>query len=227
MTPAVDVHRYPDAAELAGALSQALAKQLQAALLARGRASLVVSGGSTPALLFRHLRQVPLAWERVSITLADERWVDAGNPASNENMVRRELLRDAAACATFLPLKNSAASAQAGAVAAWAPIAPLCPFDVVILGMGDDGHTASLFPGSPGLAAAMDAQAQPGCVAMTAPVEPRERLSLNLAALLNVRHLYVHFTGEAKWLLWQVAGDLPMGLTLRRSTSRPLLYWSP
>ena len=93
--------------------------------------------------------------------------------------------------------------------------------------MGDDGHTASLFPHSPGLAAALDPAAPPACVAMTAPVTPTERLSLNLSALRSARHLYLHFTGEAKWRLWQDAGELPVALTLRRRGSRPQLYWSP
>jgi 6-phosphogluconolactonase len=227
MSSAAEVHRYPDGEALAQALALALAAHLAAALAARGNASLVVSGGRTPVPLFRQLRQASLNWSQVCVTLADERWVDPMDAASNERLVREELLLGAAAAARFVPLKNPAATAKAGAVASWAALAPLLPFDVVLLGMGDDGHTASLFPDSPGLAAALDPAAAPACVAMTAPVPPRDRLSLNLPALLSTRTLYLHFTGESKWRLWQAADELPVGVTLRRSASRPQLYWSP
>jgi 6-phosphogluconolactonase len=164
----------------------------------------------------------------VSVTLTDERWVSPEDPASNEGLVRRALLAGAASAARFVPLKNVAPTAADGAAAAWQAVCAMPrPFDVVVLGMGDDAHTASLFPESPGLVAALDPEAAPGCVAMTAPVMPTERLSLNLAALAQARHLIVHFTGEAKWRVWQAAAGLPIGLTLRRSASLPTLYWSP
>jgi 6-phosphogluconolactonase len=225
---AVDVHRHADATELAAALAQRLAGELTAAVVARGTASLVVSGGRTPVALFRCLRQLPIDWARISLTLADERWVAPADPASNERLLREELLQDRAAAARFIPLKNPAATAAAGAVPAWQALQAIVrPFDVVLLGMGDDGHTASLFPQSPGLAAALDPQAAPACVAMTAPGAPTQRLSLNLAALLQTRSLFLHFSGEAKWQVWQAAADLPVGLTLSRSATRPQLYWSP
>jgi 6-phosphogluconolactonase len=223
-----DLHRYADAQQLAEALAGALARDLAAAVQQRGSASLVVSGGSTPLPLFRLLRQMPLPWEHITITLADERWVDPQDAASNERLLRQELLRDAAARAQFIPLKNDAPTPASGAARAWSALQAVPrPFDVVLLGMGDDGHTASLFPGSPGIDAALAAEAAPGCVAMRAPVPPMARLSLNAAALLQTRQLYLHFTGEAKWQVWARAADLPVGLTLRRAVSRPQLYGSP
>ena len=229
MSGGVDIHRYGDAQQLAVALAQVLARQLRDAIAARAVASLVVSGGRTPLPLFGQLRREALDWSRVFVTLADERWVDAEDVASNERLVREELLRDAAVAARFIPLKTPAESPAAGLREAWQRLAQIPrPFDIVLLGMGDDGHTASLFPLSPGIDAAMDPAAQPGLVATTAPVAPTRRISMNLATLVQSRQHYLHFTGAAKWQLWQSSGaELPVGLTLRRAVSRPQLYWSP
>ena len=228
MTPECDLRRWDDAAALASALAGELATRLAGAIAARGQASLVVPGGRTPLPVFEQLSEAALDWARVTVTLTDERWVDPQDAASNEGLVRRALLQGPAAAARFVPLKTAAASPLEGAVAASRALEVVeRPFDIVVLGMGDDGHTASLFPLSPGIGAALDPAAVPGCVAMTAPVAPVARLSLNLAALTQARQLIVHFTGEAKWRVWQAAGSLPIGLTLRRSASRPLLYWSP
>jgi 6-phosphogluconolactonase len=221
--------RRDDAPSLAAVLADDIAVLLADAIEEHQRASLVVAGGRTPLPVFERLRRLDLDWSRVVITLTDERWVPPSDAASNEGMVRRALLADRAAAATFVPLKNEAATAALGAEAAWRRLEaelPL-PFDVVVLGMGEDAHTASLFPGSPGIEAAVDPAASPACVAMTAPVSPTERLSLNLAALAASRQLIVHFTGEAKWTVWQSADDLPIGLTLRSAAARPWLYWSP
>ena len=229
MRPDCELVSRDDPGALAAVLADDIAVLLGDAIDARGCASLVVAGGRTPLPVFERLRRADLDWSKVVITLTDERWVSPADPASNEGLVRRALLADRAAAARFVPLKNDAVTATAGAAAAWQRVAaemPL-PFDVVVLGMGEDAHTASLFPGSPGIDSALDATAAPGCVAMTAPVAPTERLSLNVAALASARQLIVHFTTEAKWTIWQAADDLPIGLTLRPAASRPWLYWSP
>jgi len=151
-----------------------------------------VSGGRTPALMFAHLARHALDWPRIHITIADERWVGSDDPASNEGLVRATLLRGAAAQARFQGLKNAAVTPAAGAVQAWEALGALPrPFDVVVLGMGEDGHTASLFPGDPQLAAALDASAPPGCLEMHSPAAPQLRLSLNLAALLDARRIFI------------------------------------
>lgn len=229
MRPDCEFVRREDPATLAAVLAEDIAVLLADAIDERGRASLVVAGGRTPLPVFECLRRTDLDWSRVVITLTDERWVPPSDDASNEGLVRRALLMDRAAGATFLPLKNDAATAELGAAAAWKGVAagmPL-PFDVVVLGMGEDAHTASLFPGCRGIDAALDPQAAPAFVSMTAPSTPAERLSMNLSALAAARQLIVHFTGEAKWTTFQGADDLPIGLTLRRAASRPWLYWSP
>jgi 6-phosphogluconolactonase len=149
--------RYADMATLSADLANEIAASLTAAIAARGTASLVVSGGRSPVKLFECLRVQPLDWRQVCIALADERWVDADDPASNERLVRENLLKENAAAARFLGLKNGAPTPDIGAVSAWETFARVPrPFDAVVLGMGDDGHTASLFPGSPNLASALN-----------------------------------------------------------------------
>jgi 6-phosphogluconolactonase len=238
-------HRFTDAAALSDVLAVDLHQLLARALRDRGVASLVVSGGRTPLLLFRRLRLTTLDWSRIFITLADERWVDPADPASNEGLLRSELLRDAAASAHFVPLKNAAPTPQQGAAETWKLLEQVPrPFDAVLLGMGDDGHTASLFPGSPGILEALDPQAAPACVAMSAPVHPNARLSLNLAALAECRQLVLHISGDSKWQVYESAlltatraeiGELdlrsiaaqPVSAALCLRRANPRVYWSP
>ena len=226
--------RYPDADTLAHTLASELGAALAAALDARGAASLVVSGGKSPERLFRELRILPLDWSRVSITLADERWVDAADAASNEKLVRDLLLKDGAADARFVGLKNGAATAALGAAPAWEALGPIPrPFDVTVLGMGDDGHTASLFPHSPHLSAALDTRNAAACIAMQAPTEPHERLSLNLSALLESRRIVLLLAGAAKWDVYAAArGDgpveqMPVRAVLRQRQTPVDVVWAP
>lgn len=229
MKPDSELVSRDDPGALASVLADDIAALLADAIEARGCASLVVPGGRTPLPVFERLRRADLDWMKVAITLTDERWVVPDEAASNEGLVRRALLKGRAAAARFVPLKNAAPTAAQGAATAWRRVAAemLLPFDVVVLGMGEDAHTASLFPGSPGIESALDATVPPACVAMTAPVSPTERISLNVAALASARQLIVHFTSEAKWRTWQAADGLPIGLTLRLAASRPWLYWCP
>lgn len=227
-------HRYSDASALARALCEHIEIELQTALAARGRASLVVSGGRTPTPLFNRLAQQNLPWQDIAITLADERWVATDTDTSNERLLRHELLRDHAARAPFFGLKSDAETAALGAQRAWSALAQIPrPFDVVVLGMGDDGHTASLFPASPQLAQALDALRAPACVAMQAPVAPHERLSLNLAALLDARQVILHIQGAHKWAVYQaakaagLATDLPIRAVLQQTKLPVEVFWAP
>ena len=219
-------------------LSQELAGQIEslltAAIAARGLASLLVSGGRTPVGLFESLRSRALDWSRVCIALSDERWVDPQDPASNEKLVRDVLLKDHAAAASFLGLKNGAPSPDLGAVSAWETFARVPrPFDAVVLGMGDDGHTASLFPGSPNLTSALNPAAAAGCVGMRSPEAPQARLSLNLTALLDSRRVVIVIAGESKWRTYVAACapgpvvDMPVRAVLRQTRTPLAVMWSP
>ena len=226
--------RYADMDTLSRELAAQIAAGLAAAIAARGLASLVVSGGRTPQRLFEMLRAQPLDWSRVCIALADERWVDPADGASNEKLVRDVLLKDLAASARFLGLKNGAPTPDLGAVSAWETFARVPrPFDAVLLGMGDDGHTASLFPGSPNLPSALNPAAAAGCVGMWSPEPPQARLSLNLTALLDSRRIVVLISGDAKWRTLgeaQAPGpvqDMPVRAVLRQSRTPVDVLWSP
>lgn len=219
-------------------MTEALAREITGALqdgLAAGRgASLAVPGGRTPVALFERLSSAELDWDDVWVTLTDERWLDTANAASNEKLVRDHLLRDLAAEANFVGLRNASADARAGAHASWSSVAEIPrPFDFMLLGMGDDGHVASLFPGSPGLAVALDTTQPPGCIAMTAPVEPRQRLSLNLRALLDSRRIAIAITGKDKWATYQrarvhgPAAEMPVRALLQQQNVPVSVYWSP
>ncbi len=203
-----------------------------AALAMRGSASLVVSGGSTPVPLFRRLALAEWPWENVHITLADERWVASNSEHSNEGLVRSNLLSEpAAAAARFTGLYNGAALPGAACEEIAANIAALPrPFDVVLLGIGDDGHTASLFPGQRGT---RDAFAESSvCVANEAPQEPRQRISLGPGALLDARQIIFHLRGAAKWDVYQAAlkapepASMPAAYFLTQQQVPVDVYWT-
>lgn len=226
--------RFSSAAEQASALADVVRDALQTALAERGQASLVVSGGRTPATLFDNLSNMSLAWSRVQVSLADERWVDPSGESSNEHLVRSTLLKGAAQSANFVGLKTADATAQAGLSAAWGRLSKMPqPFDQVLLGIGDDGHFASLFPSAVGLAEALDEQAEPACVAIEPLDAPFSRISLNLAALLRSRSIRIQICGEGKWAVYQRAlepgpfSEMPIRAVLRQRQVPVDIYWSP
>jgi 6-phosphogluconolactonase len=236
-SPAQDglpAQRFADLETLSRELAAQLAAGLRAAIAARGLASLVVSGGRSPVRLFEILRTQPLDWGRVCIALADERWVDPADAGSNERLVRDVLLKEQAAAARFHGLKNGAPTPDLGAVSAWETFARVPrPFDAVVLGMGDDGHTASLFPRSPNLPNALNSGAAAGCVGMWSPVAPHARMSLNLSALLDSRRVVVLIAGASKWQTYAAAcapgpvPDMPVRAVLRQARTPVDVMWSP
>jgi 6-phosphogluconolactonase len=226
--------KFADSGSLSRALSSQLAANLSVAIAARGLASLVVSGGKSPIKMFELLRVESLDWSRVCIALADERWVDSTDPDSNEKLVRDVLLKGPAAAARFIGLKNGAPTPDLGAVSAWETFARVPrPFDAVVLGMGDDGHTASLFPRSPNLPSAINPSAVAGCVGMWSPVAPHPRLSLNLSALLDSRRIVLLITGAQKWNTFSAANaegpvqDMPIRAVLRQHRTPVEVMWAP
>lgn len=222
----------PDAATVARDLAEDVASDLRAAVRLRARASLVVSGGRSPTALFEHLSQAQVDWSRVTVTLADERWVPADSAASNERLVRSTLLRNAAAGAHFISLREHANSAglAASRMTGWLRRHPT-PFDVVLLGMGNDGHFASLFPRTPNLSEALNPTAPRRCLVTRAPASPRVRLSLNLAALTHARRVILQISGSTKRrVLARAAGanfSLPVAVLLQHARHPLDVYWSP
>ena len=226
--------RYPNFDALSSELALRVAAILRDAIAQRGSASLAVSGGKSPVRLFEHLRTQRLDWNRVNIALVDERWVAPSDPSSNEKLVREHLMRDAAAAARFVGLKNDAPTPQAGAAVSWKGFATVPrPLDLVVLGMGEDGHTASLFPKSPQLATALDHTAAPCCIGMVSPSAPQARLSLNLAALLDSRRIVFLLGGDAKWKVYVAASqagpteEMPVRAVLRQQHTPVEVTWAP
>lgn len=231
---AVREHAFASAQEAALALATAVAAQLDTALKARPWASLVVSGGRSPIGFFHALRGMPLDWARVRVSLADERWLPPQHPDSNAYLVAEHLLQGAAAAAQFVPLWNGAETpAQAAAERQQALTTLPRPFDAVVLGMGEDGHTASLFPGAVGVEAALDPAGTDTLVAIDPPDAPYPRLSLTLAALLDSRQLYLPLSGDRKQAVYrQALGEcrplaLPVAAVLCQPTVPVAVYLAP
>jgi len=214
---------YPSVDAMAQAAARAVEACLVEGLKTRGRASLVATGGRSPGPVFDALTDPAVDWARVVVTLSDERCVDADAPDSNARLVRERLLTGVRARAHLLPLWPEPPEAALKALA---------PFDAVMLGMGEDGHIASLIPGDPGLAQAMDAASDRLTVPVPAGIgkPPLARISLTLAALLQSRALFLLIAGEAKRdvVARALAGaDLPVRAILAQDRVPVRVFWAP
>lgn len=232
----IERHDFADAGTLLDALAQKLGRTLAEAVARQGSASLVVSGGRTPEALFERLAGLDADrapdWSRVAVTLADERWVPPSDPASNEALVRRTLLTGQAAAARFVPLYTGHATPEQGEAACAEALRDLPrPFDAVLLGMGEDGHTASLFPRAATLAGALAGPA--ACRAVRAPGAPQPRMTLTLPALLNSRRIHLLVTGAGKRAALEDAlapgpvEAMPVRAVLRQDGIPVEVHWAP
>ena len=217
---------------LNNAFAERIIQILQEAISQQGRASLLVSGGRTPMPLFKSLSETNIDWSKVDISLVDERWVAEDDSASNTKMVKENLLQNHAAAANFVPLKN--AQNDASDAVAW------CtdnlqnikqPFDVLILGMGEDGHTASLFPCSEQISQGLDLTCDASYIAVQPTTAPNQRMSLTLKAILTSQNIFLHLTGDSKKQVLEqaLAGDdeqeMPIRAVLQRAEVE--LMWAP
>jgi len=213
----------------ASALADDLADALREAISERGRALVAVSGGRTPRHVFDCLRQLDVDWPRVTVTLTDERWVPADHPDSNEGLVRSFLLRGPAAAATFIPLYGGEISPDAGHPACEARLAALArPFDAVYLGLGGDGHFASLFPGDP----ALDVR-DSVCAAVPGTEARQPRMTLTTSAILDARKVFLLFSGADKQAVYAKARrvgpyrDIPVRLVLGQERTPVSVFKAP
>ena len=219
-------------AQLDTQLAEDIANILQDGVEKKGEALLVVSGGSTPLQLFRLLSQKVIPWQHIKITLADERWVAKEQPDSNEKLVRESLLINEAEKAQFIPLKNSSATALEAEPEINKILAMLDTFDVVILGMGADGHTASLFPEAVNLEEGLDLNTDKHCLAVDPITAPHQRMSMTLARLLDSQQIIIHIVGKEKRALIEKAvllenqKSLPISVLIYQKKTPVTLYWS-
>ena len=212
------IETFETAEQLADAAAGAIAAQLSQGLEARGHAALVATGGRSPGAVYDRLSPAPLDWAHVAVTLSDERLVDADSANSNARLLRERLFVGAAAAARFLPLSDYAEPA----------LAQLTPFDAVMLGMGEDGHVASLIPGSPVMAHAAGPQLLAESPAgFGSPPVPR--ISMTFAALLKSRAIFLLIAGQAKRQVIEAAlagADLPVRTLLTQAGVPVRVLWT-
>ena len=197
--PRLVEHRFANGDVLAEALAQAVGDDLRAGIGTHGHALLAVSGGTTPGRFLTRLSAQPMPWDRVTVTLADERWVPLDHARSNEAVIRHTLLRHEAAEARFVPMYVPADTPEA----AWPMVeaafdALPYPFEAIVLGMGTDGHCASLFPQGDRLAQALDPAGTARVLPMRTAAQPEPRVTLTMSSLRATRKLYLHIEGPEK-----------------------------
>ncbi|WP_267225488.1 6-phosphogluconolactonase [Dyella silvae] len=231
----VTTHSFSDCQALAAALAERVAERLRESIDQRNTALLAVSGGSTPRHFFERLSRQMLDWSKVQVTLVDERWVPESHERSNAGMVKALLLKHAATTAQFVPLYADAPTPEAGLAVVRARMATLpLPFDAVVLGMGNDGHTASFFPGGDRLPEALDLTNAARVLPMRAEGAGEPRITFTLPALLDTRALFLHIEGEAKRQLLAdarlglgEAAGFPVRAVLTQSRVPVAVYWCP
>lgn len=201
-----ELSEFDSKEKLVDTLAKKIIYKLSLAIEDKGHASIAFSGGSTPKKLFTALSNLAFDWERVTVTLVDERWVDTQSEQSNEKLLKTYLLQNHASKANFIPLKNAATRAKDGVVDLQISLGETIKhLDVVLLGMGEDAHTASFFPNAAELEFALNTKDL--CCATTASVEPKERMTLSRLFLLGANTLILHIEGKKKKEIFLNATD--------------------
>ena len=216
------LHRqdFANREDLAQALALRVSQALSKTITRHGSAVLFVSGGNTPALFFEHLSKTEISWDKVTVSLVDERQVDETSERSNARLVKQNLMRNNAKSARFVPLFGNTSAA-----------AKLIP-DCVVLGMGEDGHTASFFPDGDKLTEALDRNSTCAISTMTAPGAGEPRLTFSLPRLLEAKTICLHIEGQSKTKVLEKAqagtdaNEMPVRAVL--NSGRPIeIFWCP
>lgn len=204
----MNISQFENSEEITNFLAKDISEKLSGAIETRGNAALFVSGGRSPIALFEQLSQIDLDWSKVLVSLVDDRWVDATHESSNELLVNTYLLKNYASKATFIGLVGDEQSAFDGVENAVAKIADVNVIDALILGMGEDGHTASIFPCSAQVDAAMAPNNGARLIATQPTTAPFERISLTLNEILAAKHVYLPLSGAGKVNVFEQAQQL-------------------
>ena len=227
----VDFYSTNSSESLAEDLSHNIVEILKQSINSDGRASLAVSGGRTPIPLLDALSDLKLDWSSVDLTLVDDRWVEPSHEDSNERLVRAHLIKNKAKKINFVPLKNNNKTAKDGHKLSEELLQQVkSPFDVVVLGVGSDGHTASLFPCSDELTEGMNLNNPCRLIATSPKTAPYERMSLTAKTITDSKNIFLHLNGSGK------LHTLELAMTNKDAMKMPIyyflekglkIYWSP
>jgi len=210
MNKNISFHHFNEKQKLHEQLSNTLVSKIEKIIEDDDRVLIAFSGGSTPKPLFEKLSHMNLAWEKVYVTLVDERWVDNTHNDSNEKLIKKHLLKNKATKAKFIPLKLDTASPFEGTKKCAKQFENIkADIDIVILGMGTDAHTASFFPKDENLHNALDTKEM---FAATIPTDaPHQRITFSLSKLLKAKDIFLHIEGKNKLEVYNEAskeGDI-------------------
>jgi len=219
--------------DLDNALAQKVAELLSNAISHKGKASIAVSGGSTPKGFFTALSNKDIDWQNVTVTLADERWVDFESDASNTRLIHENLLKNKASAATFFHLKkegecNPLTLSQLNTDAKKS----LLPLDILILGMGEDGHTASIFPCSEQILTALALDNSDALMKVIPQTAPNDRITFTFAHLVQSKNIILHVCGEGKKTVLEKAlasnnqKEMPIRAFLQNPDINTQVYWA-
>lgn len=204
-------NKFPSKEDLSNQLANQITIIINEAIVKNGQAIVAFSGGSTPLPLFHALQQQSIEWSKVIVTLVDERWVDEYDSLSNGAFIKKHLLSHLPEKPLFLDLYRGAASVDASLKIVWTEycktlaVDDTVRFDVVILGMGGDGHTASFFPDAPNISNLVDLNSNEKLLSCSSPSTQVPRITWSLPVLLNTNNLILHITGKDKQAVFDKA----------------------
>ena len=228
----ISEHKFTNREELIIDLKDNVIDALGRGLNDKGEASMLLSGGTTPGALYHAMSQSELDWEKAWFAPTDERWVEPDHKDSNEKLIRDTLIQNKAAGANYIRLKSSPDNPRDGQSETEQFIMRLPqPFDVVLLGMGEDGHTASLFPNLSDTDFAIDEECDAKCAPISRGNGEVDRMTMTLNCLLNAKKIILYFYGEKKLAVFEEAkkiktSSLPVSYLLHQNKTPVELYWA-
>ncbi len=226
----IEFKQFGSSEELAKSFSDELASILQNEINEKQKATLLVSGGSTPKLFFKYLSKQDIDWQKVYIGLVDDRWLEDSHKDSNAKLVKENILQDNAKDAKFIPMYiegKSADESEFECSKIYKEYFESC--DVLILGMGEDAHTASIFPELDNFKEAVDLDRDGFCISTKPKYAPYDRMSLTLKSILESKNIYLHIQGVNKKSVYDKAlqsKDLPISKVLNNEIKDIKVYYN-